>query len=112
VKRLKKAEKDFRNMVVMNYGYVYSDTMDKEPLELKKELTNDKWFDYVVSDEVAESLKGVLDSKNIDKDRFKKIVNDDVLNSRSVIFSSLNEKKAVNHAKKMSEKTLVIKLQQ
>jgi hypothetical protein len=104
-------EKDFKNMVVMNYGYVYGDMIDENLLEPKKELTNTKWFDYVVSDDVIDSLRNILEGENKDKSTLKKIVFDDVLNSRNVIYSSLNENKAVNHAKKLSEKTLIIRLQ-
>ena len=98
-------------MVVINYGYVFSDVFDDNIMEQKKEATRGKWFDYVVTDDVIDSLKTILDKKEVDKNKLQQIVYDDVVNSRNVVFSSLSEQKAVEHANKLSEKCLVLKLQ-
>jgi hypothetical protein len=104
-------ERDFKNTVVMNYGYVFMEIFDESLMEAKKELTKDKWFNYVVSDDVIDSLNNILHSEAIDNSKLKKIVYDDVINTRNVIYSSLSEEKAIEQASKSSENCLILELQ-
>lgn len=104
-------EKDFRNTVVINYGYVYSEDFDDNLMEMKKEFTKDKWFDYVVSDEVIVELKNILENDKLDNSKLKRIVYDDVINARNLVYSSFNEEKAIDRASVLSENCIVLELQ-
>jgi hypothetical protein len=104
-------EKDFRNTVVINYGYVYSEVFDENLMEMKKEFTKDKWFDYVVSDDVIGELKHILENDKLDNSKLKRIVYDDVINARNLVYSSFNEEKAIDRASVLSENCIVLKLQ-
>jgi hypothetical protein len=98
-------------MIVVNYGYLNSEPLEENFEISNNQLSKDKWFDYVVSDDVIDSIKDVLESKSPDNGRLKSIIYDDVLNSRNVVYSSNNENSALEQAKKLSENTLVLKLQ-
>jgi replicative superfamily II helicase len=105
-------EKDFKNMVVVNYGYLNSNDPFEEHYDASNnQLSKDQWFNYVVSDDVIDTIKEELESKAPDNSRLKSIIYDDVLNSRNVVYHSNSENNALEQAKKLSENTLVLRLQ-
>ena len=103
-------EKDFKNIVVINYGHNHTEYFEEDLIEATHELTNDKWFDYVVSDDVINSLRNVLDSEQIDKSQLRKIGYDDVINDINVVYSSPSQESAVEKAGELAENSLIMEL--
>lgn len=103
-------DKEFKNIVVMNYGYIFNGTEDEYFMEEQKEMTRHKWFNYVVSEDAVESLKNILDEEHYDKKNMKKIIFDDIINRKNVIYSTLSEERAIKQASRVSENCLVLKL--
>ena len=104
--------KDFKNIVVINYEYTYNNAFEENLVENAKELTRDKWFNYVVSGDVIDSLRTILENTNIDKSILKRIVYDDVVNSKNAIYSSISEQKAIDQASRSSENCIILELKQ
>ena len=105
-------EKDCKNIIVMNYGYTNNKAFEENFFESEKEITRDKWFNYVVSGDVIDNLRNILDDTNIDKTMLKRIVYDDVVNPKNVIYTSISEKKAITQASRSSENCIILELQQ
>jgi 23S rRNA G2445 N2-methylase RlmL len=103
-------EKEFKNIVVINYGHNHTEYFDVDLLQSSNELTSSKWFDYVVSDGVIDSLRNVLDSKNVDKSQLRKIVYDDIINDRNVVYCSSSQESAFKKASELSKNQLIMEL--
>lgn len=105
-------EKDFKNMVVVNFGYLHNSDPFQEDFDMtNNKLSKDEWFNYVVSDDVIDTIKEELEGKTPDNSKLKSIIYDDILNSRNVVYHSNSENNALAQAKKLSENTLVLRLQ-
>lgn len=102
--------KEFKNIVVINLGHLYEASLEEELSIVNEEFTRHKWFNYVVSDGVIDSLRSVLKTPSIDKGQLKRIIYDDVVSTRNVVYSSVSEEDAINEAAKISENNLVLEL--
>jgi hypothetical protein len=103
-------KKDFKNIVVINMGHMYEAALEEDFSVVPAEYVRHKWFDYVVSDDIIDELKSLLRSSNVDKPKLQRIIYDDVINTRNVVYSSDDEKDAVKEASRLADNNLVIQL--